>query len=265
MKAQGTLQSPVLLPSGPINMGGLVTDEHDTTFGITATGGTLDTTGEIKDDTTKQELKVITLPAKTFTVGIYAVDILDQDEVTLHTVPAPPPAEEVKTLLNRFYAPQANIKFILTYEGRLTLHLNWLAAPIPPYASTFQKTYRAKSQELLWNLAATDKDFALFWVPNLPVNVGGQAFGIPSRGALINPIYDGEQDSTTLAHEIGHCFGLLHCWTPRSDSTQRNVADVSTKRLMGYGNGKILRHKEILKIQTWTRAGTNPLGGTNPP
>ena len=110
----------------------------------------------------------------------------------------------------------------------------------------------------MWNAAGPNQPtLALFWVADLN-NAGAAAFAIPSRGALIGPTAVKASD---IAHEIGHCMALQHCWHPDSVSAETKLADIESLRLMGYLGGMLLRSKEIVEIQKWDPSKLDPVTG----
>ena len=150
------------------------------------------------------------------------------------------------------FGQQANVTFTVTYIERFTLNLTQMTTPVVGYPVLVNDMKAA-----LWARTASRTDLALFWVDGfLPADYAGWAFDYNSRGAVLNAL----GSLRTAAHELGHCMGLFHCWDPRSESAQTKIADTEYKRLMGYGAGKFLRSKEIVKINNWALP-PNPLGG----
>lgn len=94
---------------------------------------------------------------------------------------------------------------------------NYHRVPFPPltWSTNINSSNDALLTELL-DIRQTDMvaagyerpDFIYGWLPGNPFSGNGQASGIPGYAAFGNT--DVSRFQRTLAHEIGHCFGLQH-------------------------------------------------------
>lgn len=107
---------------------------------------------------------------------------------------------------------------------------NYHKAPLP--ALVWNQNINTSNSTLLNTLAdirnnqlpaagQTVPDFIYAWLPGNPFSGNGQAGGIPSDRAFGNS--DPTRHQRTLAHELGHCFGLSH------NSTVTNTVGVDVE------------------------------------
>lgn len=242
---------PALSTVGPVQVTNETGVDGGTDFDLKATGSALDETGKVLEAATNREVKAVTLPPKGWTIGIYPTLIYDSYNGVYHYPPPLPDAATLQAELNDIYGRQANVTFTVILKPQITVDTaNFGSPPFSPYPHPVSEMKSA-----LWN-ASNKEDLVLFWVDEMEEGTAAQVFRIVSRGAVIGP----DAGTKAVAHELGHCFGLSHCWRPDSDSSLANIADLESKRLMGYGSGgKILRSKEILKVNAWKRPD-KPLG-----
>ncbi len=239
---QGTGFDPNVTKQGPLNLSNKTKVADGIEFDLQATGNTLDASGKVTESATNRELKVVTLEARNWTVALYPVVIYDAQEGIFHLPPALPDANTLQNALNDIFGKQAGVKFNVVPKPQITVS----TADFSQYQFPALPAEVNSMKAALWNASAKE-DLTLFWVGQLKgENTIAQAFGIPSSGAVIGP----SGSTFAVAHEMGHCFGLFHCWSPNSDSALTKIADRESKRLMGYDkNGsKLLRSKEIIKV-----------------
>ena len=259
---KGAGSSPNLTKTGPFNLSGSTSDETGLDFKLTTGNATVDESGRVTESTTLRKLHVVTLPPQNWTIGLYKVDIRDAMG-TLHAAPDPPDAGALQDALNDIFGLQANIRFQVSFKRLFTLDLGQITPPqivYPPSYGSGNGPPNPVSQAM-WDTASPLTHLALFWVADLN-DALAQAFATPSRGALIGPM---ATEPWQIAHEIGHCMGLHHCWLPNSHCPQNEIPDVEGQRVMGYGGGKLFRSKEIIKIQQWDPTKFNPITGSQLP
>ncbi len=263
LKGSGT--TPTLSKFGPFALGSQIGDGDAIDFGLTTSNAAVDESGIVDESTTHRKLRVVTVPPKNWTIGLYAVNIIDRAGEP-HTAPSPPPAAALQAALNKIYGDQANITFLVTLKLPIQLNFGQFTPPEMTYPPTYANVNGQPHpvSQAMWNaIGSPVPDLALFWVADFTdTDTLAKAFGIPSRGAVIGPNAwpDLTKPPNAIAHELGHCLRLQHCWRPNSESAQTKIADSEGLRLMGYRSGVLLRSKEIVKIHEWDPANINPLG-----
>ena len=230
--------------SGSFVLSGSTDDGSESNFSLQANTAALEVDGEVDESVTHRKLKVVSLPPQHWTVGVYRVHITELDGTTRHEGPNPPTQAAINEVLNNTFEKQANVTFAAGVVQDIELKLAELATPVtyPPWVSDISDALKARVTE------NPQPDLMLFWIPDFkPYYFGGQAFATPSRGAVIR----GGQSDRKVAHEIGHCLGLYHCWASNSIASQMNVPDTEDKRLMGYRGGFLLCSQEIITVNQW--------------
>ncbi len=100
-------------------------------------------------------------------------------------------------------------------------------------------------------------DFIYGWLPGNPFSGNGQASGIPGYAAFGNT--DNSRFQRTLAHEIGHCFGLSHtsntCLQPGIDVEHhlRNPLNLAVLHAAGQSDVMVAG---LLTNQAWVNQST---------
>ena len=252
MRYVGTGNPATLSKTGPIDKSNETVVANGINFDLKANSNAFNESANVEESTNHRKLKAITLKAQTRTIGIYPAVIYDVPDGSYHYPPPLPDAGTLASDLNDIFGRQANVTFNVVLKPQITINLinpSGSAAPAFPAAVNSMKG-------LLWT-ASDQEDLTLFWIEQMK-NPGtiAEAFDIDSQGAVIGP----SGSTKAIAHELGHCLGLFHCWQPDSVSALTKIADSEAKRLMGYDqNGKLLRSKEIVKVNQWT-PHNQPLG-----
>jgi hypothetical protein len=171
----------------------------------------------------------------------------------------PPVAATLEEYLNSVFGKQANVTFSVRTEPPILVNSSEFE-PASFILSPWEVSAR-NMMHALWNEAApgTNDHIVLFWMPHIQEGVIAEAFNIRSRGAIVGP----NADFKAVAHELGHCFGLHHCWTSRGAlpySTMTDVPDNEQLRLMGYHDGELLRHQEAVTVNLWNPNSVNIFG-----
>jgi hypothetical protein len=220
-------------------------------------------------DAEGRNVKVQVLPPKGRSVDLRKVIFLDDSDtsnITTYEGPEPPVTAQLESWLNGIFLAQAGVHIAVTRGPDIVI----LASELPlPFSPITQKPIFKPSfpglPGVLWAHAISSSsssshlppfapDIVLFFVPGLPADTAGIAFGTPSRGALIGPSSAVHSSVKVCAHEIGHCFGLSHVWIDEfaKDVSLARLPDTGGTRLMGYGRGGlILRYREAKIVNDW--------------
>ncbi len=100
-------------------------------------------------------------------------------------------------------------------------------------------------------------DFIFGWLPGNPFSGNGQASGIPGYAAFGNT--DNSRFQRTLAHEIGHCFGLSHtsstCVQPGID-VEHNLRNPLNLAVLHSASQSDVMVAGLLTNQAWVNQST---------
>jgi hypothetical protein len=216
-------------------------------------------------DVEGRKAKIQLLPRKTVTVSMHKVSYLDLNTGITHEGPDPIDAAALSLYLNKVYYDQAAVELTVVHGVPIILLSSEFEAPLGtpllfengiPIFNGFHPTLKPK----LWSYVDLSPptqqkpDLALFFVPKLKKALG-LAFAIPSRAAFIGP---GGATPHTIAHEMGHCFGLYHAPNMQNPSGLPILADQKKLRLMSYEQGTILRYNEATVVNDWDAAEVDP-------